>query len=84
MAGTWGLKAANYATSLSAGSPLLAELDRPGILFGSSECGSCRIQMQEGSGKRSLHPIEWLAYSYGLLPEVGTKLNKPLGDLVSN
>ncbi len=84
MAGTWGLKAANYATSLAAGVPVFAEMNRPGVLFGSSECSTCRMQMQEGSGKRTLHPIEYLAYAYGLLPEIGNKLNKPLGDLVSD
>jgi FAD/FMN-containing dehydrogenase/Fe-S oxidoreductase len=84
MAGTWGLKAANYATSLKAGAPVFAELNRPGVLFGSSECSSCRMQMQEGSGKRTLHPIEYLAYAYGLLPEIGNKLNRPLGELVSD
>jgi FAD/FMN-containing dehydrogenase/Fe-S oxidoreductase len=84
MAGSWGLKAANYATSLSAGAPVFKELNRPGVLFGSSECSTCRMQMQEGSGKRTLHPIEYLAYAYGLLPEIGGKLNKPLRDLVSD
>jgi Fe-S oxidoreductase len=84
MAGSWGLKAANYTTSLNAGAPVFAELNRPGVLFGSSECSTCRMQMQEGSGKRTLHPIEYLAYAYGLLPEIGNKLNKPLSELVSD
>jgi FAD/FMN-containing dehydrogenase/Fe-S oxidoreductase len=84
MAGSWGLKAVNYATSLNAGAPVFAELNRPGVLFGSSECSTCRMQMQEGSGKRTLHPVEYLAYSYGLLPEIGNKLEQPLGDLVSD
>lgn len=84
MAGTWGLKASNHATSLIAGAPVFAELNRPGILFGSTECSTCRMQMQEGSGKRTLHPIQYLAYAYGLLPEIGNRLNKPLGTLVSD
>jgi FAD/FMN-containing dehydrogenase/Fe-S oxidoreductase len=84
MAGSWGLKAANYATSLNAGASVFAELNRPGVLFGSSECSTCRMQMQEGSGKRVLHPIEYLAYAYGLMPEIGRKLDKPLGNLVSD
>src|SRR5262249_36350231 len=36
MAGTFGLKAENYAVSLAAGRPLLRELDRLGVLFGST------------------------------------------------
>ena len=84
MAGTWGLKAANYEASLAAGRRMFDELNRPRVLFGSTECSSCRLQMQEGSGKRALHPVQYLAYAYGLLPEIGAKLRKPLGDLVSD
>ncbi|MCE9561586.1 MAG: FAD-binding protein [Planctomycetes bacterium] len=83
MAGTWGLKAATRETSLAAGKPVFAELNRPGLLFGSTECSACRLQLQDGTGKRTLHPIEYLAYAYGLLPEIGDKLRKPLDDLVS-
>ena len=82
MGGTWGLKAANFALSLAAGRRLFAELDRPRVLFGSTECGACRMQMQQGTKKRTLHPVEYLAYAYGLLPEVEAKLRKPLGWLV--
>jgi FAD/FMN-containing dehydrogenase/Fe-S oxidoreductase len=84
MAGTWGLKAANRETSLRAGAPVFAELNRPGLLFGSTECSTCRMQLQEGTGKRTLHPVQYLAYAYGLLPEIGDRLRKPLGELVSD
>lgn len=84
MAGTWGLKAVNHATSLAAGAGMLAELDRPGVLFGSTECSACRMQMQEGSGKRTLHPVQYLAYAYGLMPEIAANLKRPLGRLVSD
>jgi Fe-S oxidoreductase len=78
MAGTFGLKAKNYATSLEAGRPMLDELNQPRVLFGSTECGACRMQMEQGSGKRSLHPVQYLALAYGLLPEIGRKLREPL------
>jgi FAD/FMN-containing dehydrogenase/Fe-S oxidoreductase len=84
MAGTWGLKAENYETSLAAGSAMLAELNRPRVLFGSTECSACRLQMQEGSGKRALHPVQYLAYAYGLLPELEGRLQRTLGNLVSD
>ena len=84
MAGTWGLKAANFAASLAAGATMFAELNRPGVLFGSTECSTCRMQMQQGSGKRTLHPVQYLAYAYGLLPEIEAKLRQPLGELVSD
>lgn len=82
MGGTWGLKAENFDASLEAGRRMFAELDRPRVLFGSTECGACRMQMQQGTGKRTLHPVQYLAYAYGLLPEVEARLRKPLGWLV--
>ena len=68
MAGTFGLKAGNYAVSLEAGRPMLEELKRPRVLFGSTECSTCRMQMEEGSGKRTLHPAQYLAFAYGPAP----------------
>jgi len=82
MAGTFGLKAENLAVSLQAGQPMLEELARPRALFGSTECSTCRMQMEHGSGKRTLHPVQYLALAYGLLPEIGRKLRVPLKGLV--
>jgi FAD/FMN-containing dehydrogenase/Fe-S oxidoreductase len=82
MAGTFGLRAANYALSLEAGRPMLEELARPRVLFGSTECSTCRLQMEHGSGKRTLHPAQYLALAYGLLPELRDRLDEPMGDLV--
>lgn len=82
MAGTFGLKAENYGTSLAAGRPMLDELRRPGVLFGSTECSACRLQMEEGSGKRTLHPAQYLALAYGLMPELSRRLQEPVGELV--
>jgi Fe-S oxidoreductase len=84
MAGTWGLKAANYDLSLDAGRRMIDEVSRPRVLFGSTECSACRLQMQEGTGKRTLHPVQYLAHAYGLLPEIGTRLQRPLGVRVSD
>ena len=84
MAGVYGLRAAHREASLTAGRPMLDELNRPGVLFGSTECSACRMQMQEGTGKRTLHPVQYLAYAYGLLPEIGAKLRRPLLELLSD
>ncbi len=81
MAGTYGLKTSNYETSLAAGAPMLAELQRPRTLFGAAECSSCRMQMEEGTGKRALHPIQYLALAYGLMPEIEERLTEPLREL---
>jgi FAD/FMN-containing dehydrogenase/Fe-S oxidoreductase len=82
MAGTFGLKAENYALSLAAGGRMLAELGRPGVLFGATECSACRLQMEDGGRKRTLHPVQYLALAYGLMPAMARRLNEPIGDLV--
>jgi Fe-S oxidoreductase len=74
MAGTFGLKRENYRTSLAAGKPMLDEMRRPRILFGSTECSTCRLQIEEGSGKRTLHPAQYLAWAYGLMPHMARRL----------
>jgi Fe-S oxidoreductase len=82
MAGTFGLQAAHYAVSLEAGRPMLEELARPGVLFGSTECSTCRLQMEDGAGKRTLHPAQYLALAYGLLPELSQRLHQPIRERV--
>jgi FAD/FMN-containing dehydrogenase/Fe-S oxidoreductase len=82
MAGTYGLGAENYRRSLAAGRRMLAELERPRVLFGSTECGSCRMQMEEGAGKRTLHPAQYLALAYGLMPAIARRLSEPFRELV--
>src|SRR5207237_6288984 len=78
MAGTYGLNVKNLSTSLEAGRPMLEELSRPEHVYGSSECSACRMQMQEGSGKRALHPVQYLALAYGLMPSLTERLRKPM------
>ncbi len=82
MAGTYGLKSASYANSRLAGEAMLTELRRPRNLFGSTECSSCRMQMEDGAEKRTLHPVQYLALAYGLLPEVADRLREPLRELM--
>ncbi len=82
MAGTFGLKATNYNTSLEAGRPMLDVLAGPRVLYGSTECSTCRLQMEDGAGKRTLHPAQYLALAYGLMPELKQRLNRPIGERV--
>ncbi len=82
MAGTFGLQARNHALSLEAGRPMLEEFARPTVLFGSTECSTCRLQMEDGGGKRTLHPVQYLALAYGYLPELFDRLREPIRDLV--
>jgi Fe-S oxidoreductase len=82
MAGTFGLKATNHKASLEIGRPMLEVLCRPRALLGSTECSTCRLQMEEGSRKRTLHPVQYLALAYGLMPDLSRRLTAPIRDLV--
>jgi len=70
MAGTFGLLHKNYRASLRAGLKLLAKLRDPNIQAGVTECSACKMQMEQGAAKPTIHPIKLLALSYGLLPEI--------------
>lgn len=78
MAGTFGLKAKNLTTSLAAGRGMLDEFENGPASVGSSECSSCRLQMENGAGKRALHPVQYLAYAYGLMPRLKDRLTQPV------
>jgi len=70
MAGTFGMARDNFRTSLRAGRGLLNRLQDGDIEIGSTECGACRMQMEQGVTKRTLHPIKLLGLSYGLNPSL--------------
>jgi Fe-S oxidoreductase len=82
MAGTFGMQTRNYQTSRIAGEMLLAEVGRSEFQAGAAECSSCRMQIEDGAGKRTLHPAQYLALAYGLMPELATRLKRPLRPLV--
>lgn len=65
MAGTFGMRAIGYEESRRIGRALLQELKSERIDLGLTECSTCRLQMVEGSGKKTVHPIEVLAWAYG-------------------
>ena len=83
MAGSFGLTKTNYETSMRAGQAMFERMGQPDIRFGSTECASCRMQMHEGVSKRTLHPIQYLALAYGLMPDLEARLRRPLARLLS-
>jgi FAD/FMN-containing dehydrogenase/Fe-S oxidoreductase len=70
MAGTYGLKSQNYRTSLRMGWGLISKMQDTPAQFGTTECASCKLQMEQGVDKPTVHPIALMAYAYGKLPEV--------------
>jgi Fe-S oxidoreductase len=77
MAGTFGLARKNFRTSLRAGRALLRRLRDDDIEIGATECGACRMQMEQGVPKRTLHPVKLLSLSYGLNPSLLRQFKGP-------
>jgi FAD/FMN-containing dehydrogenase/Fe-S oxidoreductase len=82
MAGTYGLFEKNYRGSLRAGMRLINQLRSPAIQAGATECSTCKIQMEQGTDKPTIHPVKLLALSYGLMPEIARLLNTKGKELV--
>jgi len=70
MAGAWGLLHRNYRNSLRAGWRLMSHIREAEIQAGTTECSACKLQMEQGTTKPTVHPIKLLALSYGLMPEL--------------
>ena len=77
MGGTYGLGRDQFRTSLRAGRDLLRRLKDDDIEVGATECGACRIQMEQGLTKRTLHPIKFLSLGYGLNPSLRQHFKEP-------
>jgi Fe-S oxidoreductase len=77
MAGTFGLKRENYRVSLRAGWSLIRAIRDPNIQAGTTECSACKIQMEQGTDKPTIHPVKLLALAYGLMPETLSLLTAP-------
>jgi Fe-S oxidoreductase len=82
MAGTFGLGRRNYRNSLRAGRKLIAALRAAPVQAGATECSACKMQMEQGAGKPTIHPLKVLALAYGLMPDAASLLTAPSEDLV--
>ena len=74
MAGTFGLKRENYRNSLRAGWPLISAVRESTWQAGTTECSACKIQMEQGTSKPTIHPLKLLALAYGLMPDAAAHL----------
>jgi len=82
MAGMYGLKRTNFRNSIRAGWGLISSLRHQRWHAGTTECASCKIQMEQGTTKPTIHPLKLLALAYNLMPEIGDLLNKTGEDLI--
>jgi len=70
MAGTYGLSKDNFRSSLRAGRHLTDALRDSPLQAGATECTACKMQLEQAADKPTIHPLKWLALSYGLMPEL--------------
>jgi FAD/FMN-containing dehydrogenase/Fe-S oxidoreductase len=82
MAGTYGLKAVNFRKSIRAGWPLIRAMRDPHLDLGATECCACKMQMEQGTTRMTLHPIKLLAHAYRLMPDIEKLLARQSGDLI--
>lgn len=72
IAGTFGMKKENFDLSMKIGSRLFEEINRVNPDFVLSGCGTCQIQINQGTGLEVIHPIKLLNQSF--LPNERNKL----------
>ena len=61
IAGTYGFKKENYATSQAIGESLFTAIEASGCDLVATDCETCKWQIEMSTSKRVLHPIEILA-----------------------
>lgn len=76
MAGTWGLQKKNYRNSLRVGWPLISAMRSTSASMATTECSACKMQIEHGSGRPTLHPLKLMAYAYGRMPKVERELER--------
>ncbi len=82
IAGMYGIQHQNYRNSLRAGLPLLNAVRTGEFAVATTECSTCKIQMEQGTTKPTIHPVKIVAHAYGLMPELRNALNSTSGELV--
>ncbi len=82
MAGTYGLRRENYRSSLRAGFDLIAAVREPHYFAGATECSGCKMQMEQGTSKPTIHPVKLLAWAYGLASARQNPLSLRSQDLI--
>jgi glycerol-3-phosphate dehydrogenase subunit C len=66
IAGTFGMKKENFDLSMEIGSKLFREIKKTNPDFVLSGCGTCQIQIKQGTGLDVIHPVTLLNQSFQL------------------
>lgn len=82
MAGAYGLTKDNFRTSVRIGWDLISRMREGDLALGTTECSSCKMQMEQGTPTPTIHPLKLMALSYGLMPEIRQRLQPARQKLV--
>jgi Fe-S oxidoreductase len=74
IAGLYGVKHANYRASLRAGLDLITTMRKGPFQIGMTECSTCKMQMEQGTPRPTIHPVKLLALAYGLMPDIARQV----------
>lgn len=60
ISGSYGFKKEKYEISMEIGADLFQKVKESSAPYATCECGTCRIQIQHGSGKLTPHPVTFM------------------------
>jgi hypothetical protein len=60
---------------------LISAMRDPAVQLGTTECSACKIQMEQGTTKPTIHPLKILALAYGVMPELQALISARSGEL---
>ncbi len=65
--GTWGMQARFHEASLKVAAPLLRRIEDERPDHVASDCPLAALRIEEGTGRKPVHPIVLLRHAYGSL-----------------
>ena len=66
LAGTCGMQKKNYDLSVKIGQEMVDAINEMDTEYVLTECAACKMQIEQLTDKRVLHPIKILAKAYGV------------------
>jgi len=64
LAGTFGLKPDRYDLSMEVGAPLFEEIKQIAPQLVATECGACKMQLEQGANRKAIHPLVLIQEAY--------------------
>ena len=73
IAGTFGMKTCHFDQSMRMGRPLFDSIGRTGVGIVATGCGTCKIQIEQGTGLPVVHPLKLVRDALSALPAAGAR-----------